>query len=143
MAKGADKPSITTKDSKIAVTAKKDCKIDLKNLEGDAIDLYVQVVAKDGSKTAVTKIATVTLKETAKTPAKISNVSYKWKGHTSATVTMRSDKAGVYYYELGKTWNKVSKAPTVDKMSKANKEFPQIQDFTDQALKDLDAKQCD
>lgn len=71
MAKGADKPSITTKDSKIAVTAKKDCKIDLKNLEGDAIDLYVQVVAKDGSKTAVTKIATVTLKETAKTPAKI------------------------------------------------------------------------
>lgn len=99
VAKGADKPSITTKDSKIAVTAKKDCKIDLKNLEGDAIDLYVQVVAKDGSKTAVTKIATVTLKETAKTPAKISNVSYKWKGHTSANVTLISNKSGTCYYK--------------------------------------------
>ena len=135
VAKGADKPSITTKDSKIAVTAKKDCKIDLKNLEGDAIDLYVQVVAKDGSKTAVTKIATVTLKkETAKTPAKISNVSYKWKSHTSATVTMRSDKAGVYYYKWVK---RGSKAPIVNKMSKgknvsANKDFMI-------SLKDLDA----
>lgn len=134
VAKGADKPSITTKDSKIAVTAKKDCKIDLKNLEGDAIDLYVQVVAKDGSKTAVTKIATVTLKETAKTPAKISNVSYKWKGHTSATVTMRSDKAGVYYYKWVK---RGSKAPTVDKMSKGTK-VSANKDFTI-SLKDLDA----
>lgn len=131
VAKGAKKPSITTKDSKIAVTAKKDCKIDLKNLEGDAIDLYVQVVAKDGSKTAVTKIATVTLKET---PAKISNVSYKWKGHTSATVTMRSDKAGVYYYK----WvNRGSKAPTVDKMSRG-KNVSANKDFTIR-LKDLDA----
>ena len=114
VAKGADKPSITTK--------------------GDAIDLYVQVVAKDGSKTAVTKIATVTLKETAKTPAKISNVSYKWKGHTSATVTMRSDKAGVYYYEWVK---RGSKAPTVDKMSKGTK-VSANKDFTI-SLKDLDA----
>ena len=135
VAKGAKKPSIsTTKDSKVAITAKKDCKINLKNLKGDAIDLYVQVVAEDGSESAVTKIATVTLKETAKTPAKISNVSYKWKGHTSATVTMRSDKAGVYYYK----WvNRGSKAPTVDKMSRgknvsANKDFMI-------SLKDLDA----
>lgn len=135
VAKGAKKPSITTKDSKIAVTAKKDCKIDLKNLEGDAIDLYVQVVAKDGSKTAVTKIATVTLKkETVKTPAEISNVSYKWKSHTSATVTMRSDKAGVYYY---KCVNRGSKAPTVDKMSKGTK-VSANKDFTI-SLKDLDA----
>lgn len=134
VAKGADKPSITTKDSKIAVTAKKDCKIDLKNLEGDAIDFYVQVVAKDGSKTAVTKIATVTLKETAKTPAEISNVSYKWKSHTSATVTMRSDKAGVYYY---KCVNRGSKAPTVDKMSKGTK-VSANKDFMI-SLKDLDA----
>ncbi|MDY4405023.1 hypothetical protein, partial [Blautia sp.] len=48
VAKGAKKPSISTtkdsKDSKVAITAKKDCKINLKNLEGDAIDLYVQVV---------------------------------------------------------------------------------------------------
>ena len=133
--KGAKKPSIsTTKDSKIAITAKKDCKIDLKNLKGDAIDLYVQVVAEDGSKTAVTKIATVTLKETAKTPAKISNVSYKWKGHTSATVTMRSDKAGVYYY---KCVDRGSKAPTVDKMSKGTK-VSANKDFTI-SLKDLDA----
>ena len=139
VAKGAKKPSITTKDSKIAVTAKKDCKIDLKNLEGDAIDLYVQVVAKDGSKTAVNKIATVTLKkETAKTPAKISNISYKWRNYTSATVTMRSDKAGVYYYK----WvNRGSKAPTVDKMSKgtavsANEDFTiNLQDLdTDNAV---------
>ena len=120
VAKGAKKPSIsTTKDSKVAITAKKDCKINLKNLKGDAIDLYVQVVAEDGSESAVTKIATVTL------TAKISNVSYKWKGHTSATVTMRSDKAGVYYYK----WvNRGSKAPTIDKMSKgtdvsANEDF--------------------
>ena len=135
VAKGAKKPSITTKDSKIAVTAKKDCKIDLKNLEGDAIDFYVQVVAKDGSKTAVTKIATVTLKkETVKTPAEISNVSYKWKSHTSATVTMRSDKAGVYYYEWVK---RGSKAPTVDKMSKGTK-VSANKDFTI-SLKDLDA----
>ncbi|MGN9196290.1 hypothetical protein [Blautia massiliensis (ex Liu et al. 2021)] len=139
VAKGAKKPSITTKDSKIAITAKKDCKIDLKNLEGDAIDLYVQVVAKDGSKTAVNKIATVTLKkETAKTPAKISNISYKWRNYTSATVTMRSDKAGVYYYK----WvNRGSKAPTVDKMSKgtavsANEDFTiNLQDLdTDNAV---------
>lgn len=136
VAKGAKTPSIsTTKDSKVAITAKKDCKINLKNLKGDAIDLYVQVVAKDGSKTAVTKIATVTLKkETAKTPAKISNVSYKWKSHTSATVTMRSDKAGVYYYKWVK---RGSKAPIVNKMSKgknvsANKDFMI-------SLKDLDA----
>ena len=135
VAKGAKKPSITTKDSKIAVTAKKDCKIDLKNLEGDAIDFYVQVVAKDGSKTAVTKIATVTLKkETVKTPAEISNVSYKWKSHTSATVTMRSDKAGVYYY---KCVNRGSKAPTVDKMSKGTK-VSANKDFMI-SLKDLDA----
>ena len=135
VAKGAKKPSITTKDSKIAVTAKKDCKIDLKNLEGDAIDLYVQVVAKDGSKTAVTKIATVTLKkETAKTPAKISNVSYKWKSHTSATVTMRSDKAGVYYYKWVK---RGSKAPIVNKMSQG-KNVSANRDFTI-SLKDLDA----
>ena len=136
VAKGADKPSIsTTKDSKIEITENKDFKIDLKNLKGDAIDLYVQVVAKDGSKTAVTKIATVTLKkETAKTPAKISNVSYKWKGHTSATVTMRSDKAGVYYYEWVK---RGSKAPTVDKMSKG-KNVSENKDFTI-SLKDLDA----
>ena len=135
VAKGAKKPSITTKDSKIAVTAKKDCKIDLKNLEGDAIDLYVQVVAKDGSKTAVNKIATVTLKkETAKTPAKISNVSYKWKSHTSATVTMRSDKAGVYYYKWVK---RGSKAPIVNKMSKG-KNVSANRDFTI-SLKDLDA----
>ena len=136
VAKGADKPSIsTTKDSKIAITENKDCKIDLKNLKGDAIDLYVQVVAKDGSETAVTKIATVTLKkETAKTPAKISNVSYKWKGHTSATVTMRSDKAGVYYYECVK---RGSKAPTVDKMSKGTN-VSENKDFTI-SLKDLDA----
>ena len=136
VAKGADKPSIsTTKDSKIEITENKDFKIDLKNLKGDAIDLYVQVVAKDGSKTAVTKIATVTLKkETAKTPAKISNVSYKWKGHTSATVTMRSDKAGVYYY---KCVNRGSKAPTVDKMSKGTK-VSANKDFTI-SLKDLDA----
>ena len=93
-----------------------------------------QVVAEDGSKTAVTKIATVTLKETAKTPAKISNVSYKWKGHTSATVTMRSDKAGVYYYEWVK---RGSKAPTVDKMSKGTK-VSANKDFTI-SLKDLDA----
>ena len=130
MAKGAKKPSISTtkdsKDSKIAITAREKCKINLKNLKGDAIDLYVQVVAKDGSKTAVTKIATVTLKkETVKTPAKISNVSYKWRNYKSATVTMRSDKAGVYYYK----WvNRGSKAPTIDKMSKgtdvsANEDF--------------------
>lgn len=136
VAKGAKTPSIsTTKDSKIAITAKKDCKLELKNLEGDAIDLYVQVVAKDGSKTTVTKIATVTLKkETAKTPAKISNVSYKWKSHTSATVTMRSDKAGRYYY---KCVNRGSKAPTVDKMSKG-KNVSANKDFTI-SLKDLDA----
>lgn len=132
VAKGADKPSIsTTKDSNIEITENKDFKIDLKNLKGDAIDLYVQVVAKDGSKTAVTKIADVTLKVT---PAKISNVSYKWKGHTSATVTMRSDKAGVYYYK----WvNRGSKAPTVDKMSKG-KNVSANKDFTI-SLKDLDA----
>ena len=136
VAKGADKPSIsTTKDSNIEITEKKDFKIDLKNLKGDAIDLYVQVVAKDGSKTAVTKIATVTLKkETAKTPAKISNISYKWKSHTSATVTMRSDKAGVYYYKWVK---RGSKAPTVDKMSKG-KNVSANKDFTI-SLKDLDA----
>ena len=135
VAKGAKTPSISkTKDSKIAITAKKDCKIDLKNLSGDAIDLYVQVVAEDGSESAVTKIATVTLKETAKTPAKISNVSYKWKGHTSATVTMRSDKAGVYYY---KCVDRGSKAPTVDKMSKGTK-VSANKDFTI-SLKDLDA----
>lgn len=136
VAKGAKTPSISkTKDSKIAITAKKDCKIDLKNLSGDAIDLYVQVVAEDGSESAVTKIATVTLKkETVKTPAKISNVSYKWKGHTSATVTMRSDKAGVYYY---KYVNRGSKAPTVDKMSKGTK-VSANKDFTI-SLKDLDA----
>lgn len=135
VAKGAKKPSIsTTKDSKVAITAKKDCKINLKNLKGDAIDLYVQVVAEDGSESAVTKIATVTLKETAKTPAKISNVSYKWKGHTSATVTMRSNKAGVYYYK----WvNRGSKAPTVDKMSRG-KNVSANKDFTI-SLKDLDA----
>ena len=135
VAKGAKKPSIsTTKDSNIEITENKDFKIDLKNLKGDAIDLYVQVVAKDGSESAVTKIATVTLKETAKTPAKISNVSYKWKGHTSATVTMRSDKAGVYYYK----WvNRGSKAPTVDKMSKG-KNVSANKDFTI-SLKDLDA----
>lgn len=135
VAKGAKKPSISkTKDSWIAITEKIDCKIDLKNLKGDAIDLYVQVVAEDGSESAVTKIATVTLKETAKTPAKISNVSYKWKGHTSATVTMRSDKAGVYYYK----WvNRGSKAPTVDKMSKG-KNVSANKDFTI-SLKDLDA----
>lgn len=135
VAKGADKPSIsTTKDSEIEITENKDFKIDLKNLKGDAIDLYVQVVAEDGSESAVTKIATVTLKETAKTPAKISNVSYKWKGHTSATVTMRSDKAGVYYYK----WvNRGSKAPTVDKMSKG-KNVSANKDFTI-SLKDLDA----
>ena len=127
VAKGAKKPSISTsKDSKIEITENKDFKIDLKNLKGDAIDLYVQVVAKDGSKTAVTKIATVTLKkETAKTPAKISNISYKWINYKSVTVTMRSDKAGVYYYK----WvNRGSKAPTIDKMSKgidvfANRDF--------------------
>ena len=132
VAKGADKPSIsTTKDSNIEITENKDFKIDLKNLKGDAIDLYVQVVAKDGSKTAVTKIATVTLKET---PAKISNVSYKWEGHTSATVTMRSDKAGVYYYKCVK---RGSKAPTVDKMSKGTN-VSENKDFTIN-LKDLDA----
>ena len=132
VAKGADKPSIsTTKDSNIEITENKDFKIDLKNLKGDAIDLYVQVVAKDGSKTAVTKIADVTLKVT---PAKISNVSYKWKGHTSATVTMRSDKAGVYYYKWVK---RGSKAPTVDKMSKG-KNVSANKDFTI-SLKDLDA----
>lgn len=136
VAKGADKPSInTTKDSKVAITAKKDCKINLEHLQGDAIDLYVQVVAKDGSKTAVTKIATVTLKkETAKTPAKISNVSYKWKSHTSATVTMRSDKAGVYYYKWVK---RGSKAPIVNKMSRG-KNVSANRDFTI-SLKDLDA----
>ena len=135
VAKGADKPSITAKDNYVAITEKKDFKIDLKNLKGDAIDLYVQVVAKDGSKTAVTKIATVTLKkETAKTPAKISNISYKWKSHTSATVTMRSDKAGVYYYKWVK---RGSKAPTVDKMSKG-KNVSANKDFTI-SLKDLDA----
>ena len=135
VAKGADKPSIsTTKDSNIEITENKDFKIDLKNLKGDAIDLYVQVVAKDGSESAVTKIATVTLKETAKTPAKISNVSYKWKGHTSATVTMRSDKAGVYYYK----WvNRGSKAPIVNKMSQG-KNVSANRDFTI-SLKDLDA----
>ena len=129
VAKGAKKPSIsTTKDSKVAITAKKDCKINLKNLKGDAIDLYVQVVAEDGSESAVTKIATVTL------TAKISNVSYKWKSHTSATVTMRSDKAGVYYYK----WvNRGSKAPTVDKMSRG-KNVSANKDFTI-SLKDLDA----
>lgn len=132
VAKGAKKPSISTtkdsKDSKVAITAKKDCKINLKNLKGDAIDLYVQVVAEDGSESAVTKIATVTL------TAKISNVSYKWKGHTSATVTMRSDKAGVYYYK----WvNRGSKAPTVDKMSRG-KNVSANKDFTI-SLKDLDA----
>ena len=132
VAKGADKPSIsTTKDSNIEITENKDFKIDLKNLKGDAIDLYVQVVAKDGSKTAVTKIADVTLKVT---PAKISNVSYKWKGHTSATVTMRSDKAGVYYYKWVK---RGSKAPSADKMSKG-KNVSANKDFTI-SLKDLDA----
>ena len=139
VAKGAKKPSISTtkdsKDSKIAITAKKDCKLELKNLKGDAIDLYVQVVAKDGSKTAVTKIATVTLKkETAKTPAEISNVSYKWKSHTSATVTMRSDKAGVYYYKWVK---RGSKAPIVNKMSKG-KNVSANRNFTI-SLKNLDA----
>ena len=135
VAKGADKPSITAKDNYVAITEKKDFKIDLKNLKGDAIDLYVQVVAKDGSKTAVTKIATVTLKkETAKTPAKISNISYKWKSHTSATVTMRSDKAGVYYYKWVK---RGSKAPSADKMSKG-KDVSANKDFTI-SLKDLDA----
>lgn len=134
VAKGANKPSITTKDSKVSITAKTNCTINLKNLKGDAIDLYVQVVAKDGSKTAVTKIATVTLKEATKTPAKISNVSYQWKGHTSATVTMRSDKAGEYYYEWVK---RGSKAPTVDKMTKGTT-VSKNKDFTI-SLKDLDA----
>lgn len=127
VAKGAKTPSIsTTKDSKIAITAKKDCKLELKNLKGDAIDLYVQVVAKDGSKTAVTKIATVTLKkETAKTPAKISNISYRWKTHTSANVTMRSNKAGQYYYAWvikGSATPKINTKGDGTKVS-ANKDF--------------------
>lgn len=130
VAKGAKKPSISTtkdsKDSKVAITAKKDCKINLKNLEGDAIDLYVQVVAKDGSKSAVTKIATVTLKkETVKTPAKISNISYRWKTHTSANVTMRSNKAGQYYYAWvikGSATPKINTKGDGTKVS-ANKDF--------------------
>lgn len=126
VAKGADKPSISTKSSNVAITAKEKCKINLKNLKGDAIDLYVQVVAKDGSKTAVTKIATVTLKkETVKTPAKISNISYRWKTHTSATVTMRSDKAGQYYYAWvikGSATPKINTKEDGTKVS-ANKDF--------------------
>ena len=98
----------------------------MKNLKGDAIDLYVQVVAKDGSKTAVTKIATVTLKkETAKTPAKISNISYRWKTHTSANVTMRSNKAGQYYYAWvikGSATPKINTKGDGTKVS-ANKDF--------------------
>lgn len=126
VAKGADKPSISTKSSKVAITANEKCKINLKNLKGDAIDLYVQVVAKDGSKTAVTKIATVTLKkETAKTPAKISNISYRWKTHTSANVTMRSNKAGQYYYAWvikGSATPKINTKGDGTKVS-ANKDF--------------------
>ena len=126
VAKGADKPSISTKSSKVAITANEKCKINLKNLKGDAIDLYVQVVAKDGSKTAVTKIATVTLKkETAKTPAKISNISYRWKTHTSANVTMRSNKAGQYYYAWGIKGSATPKINTKGDGTKvsANKDF--------------------
>ena len=47
---------------------------------------------------------------------------------------MRSDKAGVYYYECVK---RGSKAPTVDKMSKGTK-VSANKDFTI-SLKDLDA----
>lgn len=112
VAKGSAKPSINTKSSKVSVKANTDSKISLEKLRGDAIDLYVQVVAKDGTKSEVTKIATVTLKETTtKTPAEISNVSYKWKSHTSANVTMRSNKTGQYYY----TWvKKGSATPTIN-----------------------------
>lgn len=118
VSKGAKKPEITTNDSKVSITAKNNSTISLKNLRGDAIDLYVFVKADDGTETEVTKIATVALKDTAKQPAKISDISYEWKSHTSATVTMRSDKAGQCYYKWVKHG---SKAPTISTNGKGTK----------------------
>ena len=78
------------------VSANKDFTISLKDLDANnAIDVYVSIKGTDGTVSTPKKIAL----DEAKRPANVRWVGFSWINHTSASVTLISNKSGTCYYK--------------------------------------------
>ena len=78
------------------VSANKDFTISLKDLDAtNAIDVYVCIKGTDGTVSTPKKIAL----DEAKRPANVRWVGFSWINHTSANVTLISNKSGTCYYK--------------------------------------------
>lgn len=100
--KGANAPSIDTSKAGKAIEANKDTSVKLSNLkEGTSYEAYICVKAEDGSVSKLTKIElSQSGRPTSQTKASVSWKSYKWRDHSSATVTFIIGADGICNY----TW---------------------------------------
>mgnify|MGYP004503069427 CR=1 FL=1 len=128
VAKNTEAPTIGEAIKGEKVEAEKAVSLNLTDVKDTSIDLYVWVIADDGSVGEAEKqTIDVTQQkpedpEPAATAPNITKASFKkWNSISEAVVTITSDKEGQYYYKLVKHGTKVSKSD-ID-TSKAGKQI--------------------
>lgn len=117
VAKNTEAPTIGEAIKGEKVEAEKAVSLNLTDVKDTSIDLYVWVIADDGSvgeaekqTIDVTQQKTEDPKPVATAPT-ITKASFKkWNSISEAVVTITSDKEGQYYYKLVKHGTKVSKS---------------------------------
>lgn len=117
VAKNTEAPTIGEAIKGEKVEAEKAVSLNLTDVKDTSIDLYVWVIADDGSVGEAEKqTIDVTQQkpedpEPAATAPTITKASFKkWNSISEAVVTITSDKEGQYYYKLVKHGTKVSKS---------------------------------
>lgn len=117
VAKNTEAPTIGEAIKGEKVEAEKAVSLNLTDVKDTSIDLYVWVIADDGSVGEAEKqTIDVTQQkpddpEPAATAPNITKASFKkWNSISEAVVTITSDKEGQYYYKLVKHGTKVSKS---------------------------------
>nr|WP_302369328.1 hypothetical protein [uncultured Blautia sp.] len=117
VAKNTEAPTIGDAIKGEKVEAEKAVSLNLTDVKDTSIDLYVWVIADDGSVGEAEKqtIDVTQQKPDAPEPAAtaptITKASFKkWNSISEAVVTITSDKEGQYYYKLVKHGTKVSKS---------------------------------
>lgn len=117
VAKNTKAPTIGEATKGEKVEAEKAVSLNLTDVKDTSIDLYVWVIADDGSVgDAEKQTIDVTQQkpdapEPAATAPTITKASFKkWNSISEAVVTITSDKEGQYYYKLVKHGTKVSKS---------------------------------
>lgn len=116
VAKGAAAPSIDDATEGVAIAAGETASVSLKNLTGDAVDLYVWVKATDGSVNAEPAKKTITQTAAPVTKPVIKAVGSKWSSRTKVSITLNTTKAGTCYYK----WVVRGKTAKNDKKNKVD-----------------------